>query len=101
MDQDGENAEEDKHARMLMSKEEAENALFKRIFQKKIKEMTCVRQVKYYTLVAFISLLMTGYFTLSYFMVTNVFKDSQSSLELFDIVANRGIYLDTLMSAFS
>lgn len=32
MDQDGENAEEDKHARMLMSKEEAENALFKRIF---------------------------------------------------------------------
>ncbi len=61
---------------MLMSKEEAENALFKRLFQNKIKDMTCVRQVKYYTLVAFISLLMTGYFTLSYFMVTNIFKDS-------------------------
>ncbi len=43
---------------------------------------------------------MSGYFTLSYFMVTNIFKDSQSSLELFDVVANRGIYLDSLMSTF-
>jgi hypothetical protein len=47
MMQDGENAEEDKRAEMLMSKEEAENALFKRLFQNKIKDMTCVRQVKY------------------------------------------------------
>jgi hypothetical protein len=30
--QEGENAEEDKRARMLMSKEEAENAMFKRLF---------------------------------------------------------------------
>jgi hypothetical protein len=30
--EEGENAEEDKRARMLMSKEEAENALFKRLF---------------------------------------------------------------------
>lgn len=71
-----ENAEEDKRAQMLMSKEEAENALFKRLFQNKIKQMTCIRQVKYYALVAVISLIMSGYFTLSYFMVTNIFKDS-------------------------
>ena len=32
-----ENAEEDKRAKMLMSREEAENALFKKIFQNKIK----------------------------------------------------------------
>ena len=61
---------------MLMSREEAENALFKRIFQNKIKQMTCMRQVKYYLLVITISLFMSGYFTLSYFMVTNIFKDS-------------------------
>ena len=30
--QEGENAEEDKRARMLMSKEVAENAMFKRLF---------------------------------------------------------------------
>lgn len=59
-----------------MSKEEAENALFKRLFQNKIKQMTCVRQAKYYALVAAISLLVCGYFTLSYFMVTQIFSDS-------------------------
>ena len=95
-----ENDQEDRSAKMLISKEEAENALFKRLFQNKIKQMTCVRQVKYYTLVAFISFLMSGYFTLSYFMVTNTFKDSQTSLELFDIVSNRGPYLDSLLSIF-
>ena len=75
-----ENAEEDKKAQLLLSKEEEENALFKRIFQNKIKQMTCVRQVQYYTMVAMISLIMCGYFTLSYFMVTNLFSDSQQSL---------------------
>lgn len=71
-----ENAEEDKKAQRLMVKEEAENALFKRLFQNKIKQMTCLRQFKYYMLVACISLFMSGYFTLSYFMVTNIFDDS-------------------------
>ena len=37
----GENAYEDKKAAILLSKEEAEHALFKRIFQTKIKAMTC------------------------------------------------------------
>ncbi len=83
-----------------MSKEEAENSMFKRLFQNKIKQMTCVRQAKYYTLVALISLIMCGYFTLSYFMVTNIFKDSQQSLEIYNIVGNRGPYLDSLLSAF-
>lgn len=62
--------------------------------------MTCVRQIKYYTLVAVISLIMCGYFTLSYFMVINIFKDSQKSLEIFNIVGNRGPYLDSLLSSF-
>ena len=62
--------------------------------------MTCVRQAKYYTLVALISLIMCGYFTLSYFMVTNIFKDSQQSLEIYNIVGNRGPYLDSLLSSF-
>jgi hypothetical protein len=36
-----ENAYEDKKAAILLNKEEAEHALFKRIFQTKIKAMTC------------------------------------------------------------
>jgi hypothetical protein len=43
---------------------------------------------------------MCGYFTLSYFMVTNIFKDSQQSLEIYNIVGNRGPYLDSLLSSF-
>jgi hypothetical protein len=38
-----ENDEEDMRAQQLMSKEEAENSMFKRLFQNKIKQMTCVR----------------------------------------------------------
>lgn len=72
-----ENAEEDIKAQVLLSKEEAENALFKRLFQNKIKQMTCMKQVQYYLMVTVISLLMCGYFTLSYFMVTQIFTDSQ------------------------
>lgn len=95
-----ENAEEDKKAQLLMSKEEAENALFKRLFQNKIKQMTCMRQFKYYVLVISISMLMSGYFTLSYFMVTNIFKESQDSLTTFDTVANRSPYLSSLIAYF-
>ena len=62
--------------------------------------MTCLRQVKYYILVISISLIMSGYFTLSYFMVTNIFKDSESSLSTFDIVGNRGPYLDSLIAFY-
>ena len=83
-----------------MSKEEAENALFKRIFQNKIRQMTCMRQVKYYLLVGFISLFMSGYFTLSYFMVTNIFNASEQSLSTLEIVGNRGPYLDSLIAYF-
>ena len=85
---------------MLMTKEEAENALFKRIFQNKIKQMTCLKQVKYYVLVISISLLMSGYFTLSYFMVTNIFTDSQLSLSTFGVIGDRGIFLDSLLTFF-
>ena len=59
-----------------MSKEEQEHALFKQIFQAKIKSMTCIKQVKYYILVIASALFISGYFTLSYFMVTKIFKDS-------------------------
>ena len=83
-----------------MSKEEAENALFKRLFQNKIKQMTCMRQFKYYVLVISISMLMSGYFTLSYFMVTNIFKESQESLTTFNTVANRSPYLSSLIVYF-
>lgn len=51
-------------------------------------------------MVTIISLIMCGYFTLSYFMVTQIFKDSQQSLEIFKVVGNRGPYLDTLLSFF-
>ncbi len=62
--------------------------------------MTCMRQFKYYLLVAGISLFMSGYFTLSYFMVTNIFDDSQKSLTTFEIIGNRGPYLDSLLSYY-
>ena len=62
--------------------------------------MTCLKQVKYYLLVIAISLFMSGYFTLSYFMVTNIFKDSQNSLTTFNTVGNRGPYLDSLLTYF-
>eukprot|EP00347_Sterkiella_histriomuscorum_P005198 403357516 len=94
------NAEEDKKAKMLMSKEEEENALFKRLFQNKIKQMTCLKQAKYYLLVLGICLFMSGYFTLSYFMVSNIFNDSQNSLNIFATVGNRGPFLDSLISYY-
>ena len=34
---------EDKRSQAIMSKDEAENALFKRLFQNKIKQMTCMK----------------------------------------------------------
>jgi hypothetical protein len=59
-----------------MTKEEQEHALFKNIFQTKIKSMTCIRQFKYYLLVVSTAVIVSAYFTASYFMVTNIFKNS-------------------------
>jgi len=62
--------------------------------------MTLVRQVKYYILVVTTACIVSAYFTLSYFMVTSIFEDSQKSLTILDTVSDRGPYLDSLITYY-
>lgn len=62
--------------------------------------MTCMKKVKYYILVICTALIMSGYFTLSYFMVTKIFNDNQTSLENLALVSNRGPFLDSYMTYY-
>jgi len=95
-----ENAEEDRKAQKLMSQEEEENHLFKKVFERKIKTMICKNQIKYILIVLVTAFVISAYFSASFYLTRLFFSKSEEGVSLLDTLGQRGPELDALTSFF-
>lgn len=92
--------EEDMRAELMKQQEELEAAVFKKIFHKKIRQMSLIKKIKYIMLVLFFAALVQGYFLLNYFLIANIDTSIKQSLNYYQVVSSRGPLFNNLIAYF-
>ncbi len=92
--------EEDMRAEMLRQQEEMEQSVFKKFFHRKIKQMSCIKKLKFILLILLFAGAVQGYFVLAYFLVLKIDSSIVESVSYFKIVTDRDTAISNLLVFF-
>jgi len=98
LDKNNGDLEEDMRAEMMKQQEELEAAVFKKFFHTKIKQMSCLKKLKYIAMVMIFSSIVTGYFIISNQLITTMNDSFIESLDYYDIISDRDPLLSVLVA---
>lgn len=87
-------------AELMKQQEELEAAVFKKIFHKKIRQMSLIKKIKYIMLVLFFAALVQGYFLLNYFLIAGIDSSIKESLDYYHTLSSRGPLFNNLIAYF-